>query len=80
MMRCAFVATTEGNTKPRQHDKPEEVSTCLTAYSINKVHCPNSPDRGLGSEKHIKKKHANIIFTGLSRDFGGDFVSVFSPL
>ena len=29
-------------------------------------------------KKHIKrKKHVNKIFTGLSRDFGGDFVYVF---
>ena len=32
----------------------------------------------IGSEKtHKEKVHVNKIFTGLSRDFGGDFVYVF---
>ena len=35
----------------------------------------------LGAKKHIKNKHINKVFMGLSRDFGGDFVYVFfSPI
>ena len=35
------------------------------------------PSHLWGAKKHIKKKRENKFFTGLSRDFGGDFVYVF---
>ena len=45
------------------------------------LHDSESPD--FGSEKNTeRKKHVNIIFTGLSRDLGGGtlFMCFFSPI
>ena len=39
----------------------------ITSELLTKIHI-------CGTEKNIKKKHVNINFTGLSWDFGGDFV------
>ena len=59
------------------------VATALEKL-VSKQKTKNSgvyPEMASNKKTHKEKKHLNKIFTGLSRDFGGDFVYVFfSPI
>ena len=61
-----------------EHQKKEKKTINSLTFYIAWL-LSNAKTLFLGTKKHIKKKHVNKIFTGLSRDFGGILFMCFSP-